>query len=335
MAQLASPSWILFLFTLVLGIFISVSRSNWLSAWIGLELNLLSFIPLVASSKNVYTSEGSLLYFIIQALGSATLLVPVTCYFLPISILYFILTISLILKTGAAPLHFWFPPVIQSISLTQCIILISLQKIAPLNLLSTLLDLETIGLPILLISIASRLVGSLGGLNQTQTRKILAYSAINHTAWFIAALSISTSLWTFYFSVYFVIVSTVILFFQSQQIFHISHTTNTTIPPTLLKIFTFFNLISLAGLPPLLGFFPKLFVIKSIITDNQLIWISSLLISNLIATYFYFRLTLTSFTLSSTKIKPSSRPTHLRLCLSTTVFNIFPGWLLLLFFIPY
>jgi NADH-ubiquinone oxidoreductase chain 2 len=59
---------------LIGGILISISANSWLGAWIGLEINLISFIPLISSQENIFTTEASLKYFIIQALASSTLL---------------------------------------------------------------------------------------------------------------------------------------------------------------------------------------------------------------------------------------------------------------------
>ena len=61
-----------------LGMFITISSNSWLRAWIGLEFNLLSFIPIISNNKNILTLEASLKYFLIQALVSSTLLFIIT-----------------------------------------------------------------------------------------------------------------------------------------------------------------------------------------------------------------------------------------------------------------
>lgn len=188
------PARILFLSTLLLGILITISRSSWFGCWLGLELNLISFIPILTSKHDTYSSEAALKYFLIQALGSAIILIRVCFTFLSNYTANMIIIAALLLKRGAAPLHFWFPPVMQGIKLPQCVILITVQKIAPIVIISYTLASYNTFLPLIIASILSRLVGAIGGLNQTLIRKIIAYSSINHMAWMLAAISISLSI---------------------------------------------------------------------------------------------------------------------------------------------
>ena len=72
----------------------------------------------------------------------------------------------------------------------QCLTLITIQKVAPMILASYTITEPNSLLITLIASISSRVIGSLGGLNQTLLRKILAYSSINHIAWMLAAISL-------------------------------------------------------------------------------------------------------------------------------------------------
>lgn len=328
------PALLFFFFTLNLGILITISSSSWFGCWLGLELNLISFVPLLTSKYDTYSSEAALKYFLIQALGSATILIRVSCNFLNAHSINLIIFIALLLKSGAAPLHFWFPPVIQGIKFTQCIILITLQKIAPITIISYTLHIERIWLPLFLTSILSRVVGALGGLNQTLIRKIIAYSSINHIAWMLAAISISTSLWGFYFIIYSIVTTTVMLLFYSQQILHIKQVVNTTIESPFVKVALFFNLISLGGLPPFLGFVPKALLINVLTLNRQFIWLSVLLFRALITLFFYLRLSLTAFTIVSHKTKLSQHM-HTKRFMILTLVNLFPLVRPLLLLPPY
>ena len=183
----------MFKLSLTLGIFIAISSNSWFTSWLGLELNLLSFIPIITSRFNSYSSEAALKYFLVQALGSTIILVSSTA----IRVLKnprILILIALLLKIGAAPLHFWFPPIIQGVTWTQCIILITLQKIAPLILISYTLTSSISYFIIQISSILSAFVGAIGGLNQTFLRKILAYSSINHISWILAALLLRSNI---------------------------------------------------------------------------------------------------------------------------------------------
>nr|YP_010926806.1 NADH dehydrogenase subunit 2 [Procletes levicarina]WKF54313.1 NADH dehydrogenase subunit 2 [Procletes levicarina] len=315
------PARVLFMSTLLLGAFIAVSSSSWFTGWLGLELNLLSFIPLISSKSNIYSSEAALKYFLIQALGSSIILASAPGLISFKSALLMILC-ALLLKMGAAPVHFWFPSVMQGIGWLQCVMLMTIQKIAPMLMLSYLVSSDTMIVPI--SSMLSSLVGSLGGLNQTLMRKIMSYSSINHMGWMLAAMYISTPMWTNYFMIYMIVTSTVVSIMHSQQIFHFSQTSSTSHRSTLTKIMMFFSMLSLGGLPPFLGFLPKMMVIKSLVSSNALMWLAILLFSALITLFYYLRIIMTSLTLTSPKMKTSPTLPMNSISMSMSFINLIP-----------
>jgi len=292
----------LFLSTLLLGTTLSISSRSWFGAWIGLELNLLSFIPLASSKNNQYSSEAALKYFLIQALGSSVIILSASIILFSLYYSRILIIIALLLKAGAAPFHFWFPRVIEGLHWPQAIILITIQKIAPMSLLSYL-TFENIHPILFRAIIISAIVGAVGGINQTLLRKIIAYSSINHIAWIIRAIIIRESRWLFYFLLYSFISSSIALLFNLQDAFHISHILNNTNYSPQLKLITSLSLLSLGGLPPFTGFIPKWFIIQEIISTNLILTLSILLTSSLLTLYFYLRITITSLIISSPKTK--------------------------------
>nr|QBS48154.1 NADH dehydrogenase subunit 2 [Pandalus hypsinotus] len=302
--MLTHPSRALFTSTLMLGALIAISSPTWFTAWVGLELNLLSFIPIMSSKLNMYAAEAALKYFLIQALGSATILASS-----PVLLLFnyspnLLISVALLLKMGAAPLHLWFPPVMQGIGWGQCIILMTIQKIAPMLLLSYHIN-SPITEMIFISSILSGLAGSIGGLNQTLFRKIMAYSSVNHMAWMLAAISFSTPLWTNYFVIYSIVSFSVVLILLQGQIFHFNQMLTFSLQSPLLQLAMLFSLLSLGGVPPFLGFWPKMMVINELALGGGFVWLSVLLGSALITLYFYLRVISAALTLSTPKIKIS------------------------------
>lgn len=136
----------------------------------------------------------------------------------------------------------------------------TLQKVAPLVLVSYAIIGPTASLIIQVSSILSALAGAVGGLNQTLLRKILAYSSINHMGWILAAVSLRIDLWLTYILVYATISSSIVLVLNTNQIFHFKQIAS--IPQTKTKVLSFIALFSLGGLPPFLGFVPKLLIIR-------------------------------------------------------------------------
>nr|WNL54238.1 NADH dehydrogenase subunit 2 [Microcerotermes unidentatus] len=299
---------ILLLITLVGGMLVSVSSNSWLGAWMGLEINLMSFIPLMSSVKNMYNTEASLKYFIVQVLASATLLFMVVMKTLTEDLFTFesnpytpmIICTPLLLKSGAAPLHWWFPGVMEGLSWENCALLMTVQKAAPLMLMSYLIEINAFTLSIILLS---TIVGSIGGLNQTSMRKILTYSSINHTGWMLIALTTSENLWLMYFMIYSTLALTVVSAIKLSGTSFINQTMMTNKDTTLMKFMMFTSLLSLGGLPPFLGFLPKWIVIQAMITNNMTPLATIVVVTSLITLYYYLKISYSSFMILNTEPK--------------------------------
>nr|WNL54433.1 NADH dehydrogenase subunit 2 [Amitermes sp. B MLW-2023a] len=299
---------VLLLITLVSGMLVSVSSNSWLGAWMGLEINLMSFIPLMSNVKNMYNTEASLKYFIVQVLASATLLFMVVMKTLTEDLFTFesstytpmIICTPLLLKSGAAPFHWWFPGVMEGLSWENCALLMTVQKAAPLMLMSYLIDINTFTLSIIM---TSTIVGAIGGLNQTSMRKILTYSSINHTGWMLIALTTSENLWMVYFMIYSTLALTVVSAIKLSGVSFINQTMMTNKETKLMKFMMFTSLLSLGGLPPFLGFLPKWIVIQAMIANNMAPLATIVVVTSLITLYYYLKISYSSFMILSTEPK--------------------------------
>lgn len=276
--------------SLILGTLLACSSSSWVMAWVGLEINLISFAPILINNLKSTSLEITIKYFLVQAMASLVVVVFAVLSFLNLnsSILIdqnTILLIRLAIKTGVAPFHFWFPQVIDYANWTQALLIITWQKIAPIILISFIINFFTF-----FIVIRSALIGILGGLNQTSLKKILTYSSIIHSAWIISIIFIRDIIWWQYFLIYsFLTISVVTPISLSN--FHSISDINTVKINAITKIIIFINLLSLAGLPPFLGFAAKIISINAIIFSHfRLITLSVLILASLVAFYFYARL---------------------------------------------
>lgn len=287
-----APATPLFISTLILRTFLSISASHWLLLWLGLELNLLRFIPFIITSKSLQETEGAVKYFIAQALGSALILLGALILFNPhlspeLRIIPIIL--GAINKLGLAPCHFWFPTVIASISWLSCLTLATWQKIIPLIILISLPISQSFLFLILAGGLRS-LIGGIGGINQTSLRPLLAYSSIGHLGWIICTRTVSSSTATIYFISYILIVTPIIILFISKNIFSNIQLFSLSKSKLSFQLSAAILFISLGGLPPLFGFFPKWIAIQSI-TSREILFLPLILILGaLINLYFYLNL---------------------------------------------
>nr|YP_010610954.1 NADH dehydrogenase subunit 2 [Rhingia louguanensis]AIW06127.1 NADH dehydrogenase subunit 2 [Syrphidae sp. MT-2014]WAP91788.1 NADH dehydrogenase subunit 2 [Rhingia louguanensis] len=297
-----NSSKILFIFILMMSTMITISANSWLGAWMGLEINLLSFIPLM-KDNNMMSNEASLKYFLTQALASSILLFSTILFmyqnnfmnqiFINNYINMMILS-SLLMKTGAAPFHFWFPNVMEGLNWMNSLILMTWQKIAPLMLISYLMIKFLMFWSILL----SVVIGSLGGLNQTSLRKLMTFSSINHLGWMLMSMYSNESLWINYFLFYSFLSFNLVFLFNMFKLFHINQLFSLFFFNKSLKFSLFLNLLSLGGLPPFLGFIPKWLTIQYLTFNNQLFMMTIMIIMSLITLYFYLRLCYTAFMLN-------------------------------------
>nr|WMV01986.1 NADH dehydrogenase subunit 2 [Plagiodera versicolora] len=302
---------ILFFSTMVIGTLIAVASYSWFSMWIGLEINLLSIIPLLKSPKSLYPAEAILKYFITQALASMILLFAVIytlnleLMFLSSNTMMIMLNSALLTKMGAAPFHAWFPEVMEGLNWNNSMIMMIWQKIAPMVLFSYNLQMTFF---ITFVVITSTIVGGIMGLNQISLRKILAYSSVNHMGWMLASMLSFKMIWFWYFLVYSVIsINIISLFkifntFSMKQMFMLMNSNKT------MKIFLSLNFLSLGGLPPFLGFFPKWLVINSLTQNNFFSLSLILIIFTLFTMFFYLRLIFPSLTISTNENLVISNP---------------------------
>nr|AIW06270.1 NADH dehydrogenase subunit 2 [Ephemerella sp. MT-2014] len=292
----------------MLGTLISVSSQSWFGAWVGLEVNLLSFIPLMTNS-NMMSSEAALKYFLTQALASIFLFTSILLYsvyvkatfYLTFSpILHTLFWSALLIKLGAAPFHFWLPGVMEGLTWVNNMILMTWQKLGPLGLLSYATGESMF--PHLVILFCA-IVGAIGGFNQTSLRKVMAYSSINHLGWMIAGVLLSNLYWVTYFTFYCFLSFSILLLFHNFGLSHIKQIFLIPDSNNFNKIFIFSNFMSLGGLPPFIGFIPKWLVLQGLTGQGNFFIASVLVILTLVVLFYYLRIVFPALLMTSSSQK--------------------------------
>nr|YP_010579350.1 NADH dehydrogenase subunit 2 [Charybdis annulata]UBD09515.1 NADH dehydrogenase subunit 2 [Charybdis annulata] len=302
-------SYLLFFCTLLTGTLLSISSTSWFGAWLGLELNLLSFIPMISTKLCPFLSEAAIKYFLVQALASTILIMSTSMHMHTPDFSYSLILISLMIKLGAAPLHFWFPQVIEGLSWPQAFILLTVQKVAPMFLISYLTFTPALTLMIISMALLSSVIGATGGLNVMKLRKLMAFSSINHMSWMLIAMSLNDMMWLVYFLFYCFTSGSVIILLYSTHTYSISQILNPNNKSTILSLLIPMNLLSLGGLPPFLGFIPKWIMIQLFSSKTMIFILLVLLISSLITLYFYLRLFIPMILLSFSSLSSSIKST--------------------------
>nr|YP_448817.1 NADH dehydrogenase subunit 2 [Stigmochelys pardalis]AAY62444.1 NADH dehydrogenase subunit 2 [Stigmochelys pardalis] len=285
--------------SLIMGPLLTISSNHWILAWTGLEISTLAIIPLIAKQHHPRAIEAAIKYFLTQATASTLILFSsiINAWTLgqwsimqmSNNISCTILTAALAIKLGLAPFHFWLPEVLQGTTTTTALILTTWQKLAPLSLL--MMTVQSTNTPLMLtLGLMSAIIGGWNGLNQTQLRKIMAFSSIAHLGWMITILTLSTKLMLLTFYTYIIMTSTTFLMIKLLETNKISTVmTSWTKLPTL-NTMMMLTLMSLAGLPPLTGFMPKWLIIQELTKQHMLIIATSMAFLSLLSLFFYLRI---------------------------------------------
>nr|CBA34935.1 NADH dehydrogenase subunit 2 [Larus dominicanus judithae] len=285
--------------SLLLGTTITISSNHWVMAWTGLEINTLAIIPLISKSHHPRAIEAAIKYFLVQAAASTLILFAsmnsawhtgqwdLTQLTHPTSCL--LLTAAIGMKLGLVPFHFWFPEVLQGSSLTTALLLSTMMKFPPI----TILFMTSHSLnPTLLttMAIASAALGGWMGLNQTQIRKILAFSSIAHLGWMAIIIIYNPKLTLLTFYLYSLTTTAVFLTLNTIKAVKLSTMMTSWTKTPMLNATLMLTLLSLAGLPPLTGFLPKWLIIQELTKQEMTTTATIIAMLSLLGLFFYLRL---------------------------------------------
>nr|YP_010965069.1 NADH dehydrogenase subunit 2 [Rhogeessa genowaysi]WNM91066.1 NADH dehydrogenase subunit 2 [Rhogeessa genowaysi] len=296
--------------TMISGTLLVMMSSHWFMVWVGFEMNMLAIIPLLTKQHNPRSTEAATKYFLTQATASMLLMMAAVINLLYTghwSIMKLInptastmMTMALTMKLGLSPFHFWVPEVTQGIPLSSGMILLTWQKLAPLSVLYMIMPLTNLTL-LMVMSLLSIAVGGWGGLNQTQLRKIMAYSSIAHMGWMISILMYNPTMTLLNLYIYIAMTITTFMLLMMS-----SATTTTSLSHTwnklpLITMMILITMMSLGGLPPLTGFLPKWLIIQEMTKNNNILMPTVMALLALLNLYFYTRITyVTSLTMFPT-----------------------------------
>nr|AKH60229.1 NADH dehydrogenase subunit 2 [Liolaemus senguer] len=317
--------------SLATGTIITASSFHWMLAWLGLELNTLAVIPMITKQHHPRATEAATKYFLTQAAASAIILFSstinawqtgtwdITQLSTPISSI--LLTMALAMKLGLAPAHFWLTEVMQGTTTETAMIVATWQKLAPMAII--FMTMNNLSPTILLtMGMLSAIVGGWGGLNQTQLRKMMAYSSIAHLGWMATISTMMTNILAINLIIYLLMTTVMFLMLimtKSKTIQDLS--LSWSLSPTITSLTTL-TLLSLGGLPPLTGFVPKWLIIEELTLQSLTPMATTLAMSALLSLYFYLRLTYTTTLTMSPNSAMTKHKWRFNMKISPTIFSM-------------
>jgi len=302
------------LFILVwLGSLIIITSNHLLIIYLGLELQTFSSFILISKNKlSIKGSEAGLKYFILGAISSGIYLLGSYLLFVNnlslnvneiiifggnnlFSFGFLFIILSIIFKLAIAPIHFWIPDVYEGSSWIVIGLLSTIPKISILYFFTQIFIYNSNLL--LNCSLLSVIIGTIGALNQSKLKRLLAYSGITHMGFIVLGLSINNLVGNEIFIIYLIIymLTSITLFILIMNSFtdwqdYIINLSRFKYKNKLISITWVLLLLSMAGLPPLTGFISKWFVIWNIISFNYFYSSIILVIFSIIGVIYYLRI---------------------------------------------
>ena len=309
----------------ILGMMVMVSSNDLIVFYIGLELQSLALYVLASFNRdNELSSESGLKYFVLSALSSGLLLYGCSLVygfssstnFSQISFNYnqsaqgvifgmvFIL-VGLAFKISAVPFHMWAPDVYQGSPTSVTLFFAILPKIAALTVFIRFLYTPFVNLIdqwqtiIIFLSIASMLFGAVAAIGQKNLKRLIAYSSISHMGYALAGLTTGTNEGiqssVSYISIYLVMnlafFSCIFMLKREDKYYeNLEDLSGLSKNHPLLSFSFLIVLFSLAGIPPMAGFFAKFYVFMAVIEQSMFFLAIVGLLASVVAAFYYLRI---------------------------------------------
>nr|YP_011002152.1 NADH dehydrogenase subunit 2 [Profenusa thomsoni]WPN89804.1 NADH dehydrogenase subunit 2 [Profenusa thomsoni] len=317
--------WLMYMFIMImiLSTMIMISSMSWLNAWMGMEINLMSFIPLMLNKSSMKISNSMMIYFIIQASSSSILLIMIIFMKMKfdinkMSIVLMFIQMSLMMKLGVAPLHWWLPKVLMNLNWMNCFIILTWQKVGPLFMLMN----SNNNMLIYLMALISNYMGAIQGMNQSSIKMILNYSSVNHLGWMLMTMILNMKLLMFYLLIYFFINLSVCMIMNNLDSTYINQLFKNNNQNMNIKIILISMFLSMAGLPPMLGFLPKILSLMVMIKNKMIMESIMFIIASTISLSFYINPLMSMLIFAKNNNKWTNKNNNLMKSLMTKIFLI-------------
>jgi NADH-quinone oxidoreductase subunit N len=309
----------------VLGMMVMISSNDLIVFYMGLELQSLALYVLATFNRDqLKSSEAGLKYFVLSALSSGLLLYGCSLiygftgstnfnliadqlnadqYALTFGIVFIL--VGLAFKISAVPFHMWAPDVYEGSPTSVTLFFTMVPKIAALTVFIRFLYVPFLNLIdqwqmiLIFLSIASMLFGAIAAIGQTNLKRLIAYSSISHIGYALAGLAtgsndgIQSSV--IYITIYILmnlgLFSSLLMMKRNNEYFEdIEDLSGLSKNHPLLSLSLLVILFSLAGIPPLAGFFAKFYIFKSVLEQSMYFLAIVGLLSTVVAAFYYLRI---------------------------------------------
>tara|TARA_Y100000590_G_scaffold450348_1_gene589866 strand:- start:581 stop:1993 length:1413 start_codon:yes stop_codon:yes gene_type:complete len=308
-----------------LGMLLMISSYDLIVFYLGLELQSLCLYILAAFKRDdERSSEAGLKYFVLSALASGLLLYGCSLIYgftgstnfetisenlnennIPAVFGIVFILVGLSFKVSAVPFHMWTPDVYEGSPTSVTSFFALVPKIAALSVFIRFMYVPFINLInhwqtiIIFLAVASMILGAVAAIGQNNIKRLMAYSSIGHIGYALAGLSVGTNegiqSTIIYLTIYLVMnlgAFGCIFMLKRENIYYenINDLSGLSKNHPLLAFSFLILLFSLAGIPPLAGFFAKFYVFMAIIEAEMYILAVIGLLTTVISAFYYLRI---------------------------------------------
>ena len=309
----------------VLGMMIMISSNDLIVFYMGLELQSLALYVLATFDRDkLKSSEAGLKYFVLSALSSGLLLYGCSLiygftgstnfnvianqfnaneYAITFGIVFIL--VGLAFKISAVPFHMWAPDVYEGSPTSVTLFFTIVPKIAALTVFIRFLFVPFLNLIeqwqmiLVFLSIASMLFGAIAAIGQKNLKRLIAYSSISHVGYALAGLATGSNV-GIQSSVIYIIIYIImnlgffscLLMMKRNDVYYeqIDDLSGLSKNHPMLSLSLLIILFSLAGIPPLAGFFAKFYIFKSVIEQSMYFLAIVGLLATVVAAFYYLRI---------------------------------------------
>uniref|UniRef100_UPI00404AD3A4 NADH-quinone oxidoreductase subunit NuoN n=1 Tax=Candidatus Pelagibacter sp. TaxID=2024849 RepID=UPI00404AD3A4 len=309
----------------ILGMMVMISSNDLMVFYIGLELQSLALYVLASFNRDqLKSSESGLKYFVLSALSSGLLLygcsliygfsgstnfdvigdtMSASHYGLTFGIVFIL--VGLAFKISAVPFHMWAPDVYEGSPTVVTLFFAIVPKVAALTVFIRFLYIPFVNMieqwqPILIfLSIASMIFGAIAAIGQNNLKRLIAYSSIGHMGYALAGLSTGSNegiqgsivYITIYLFMNLAFFCCLLMLKRNDEYFEtVDDLSGLSKNHPVLSLSLLVILFSLAGIPPLAGFFAKFYVFTAVIEQSMYFLAIVGLLSTVIAAFYYLKI---------------------------------------------
>nr|QTC32044.1 NADH dehydrogenase subunit 2 [Nisia fuliginosa] len=288
-----------------------LSSSNWMFSWMMMELSFMTFLPLMTQSPKI--SYQMMKFFIIQSMSSSLMLFMMTMENIyPNKINLMIMLISFLMKMGIAPLSFWMPMMFSFMNLYSCLLMSTIQKIGPMILMSQFIPFSMLKPSIML----SLLIGSISSMKQNKFKKFIAFISISSMAWMILSIYMSKLIFIKFMFIYYITNLFLIKILMQNNIISINQMWYKSLS---MKIYIQSFMLSIMGMPPMLGFLPKWMILKNFtfLMGSMSLF---LVLTSFMQSISFMKMSINNIILSSSSLKTTNK------IMKEKVYSLFMIW---------